>query len=84
MPFFNRPLIYGAAGFGLIVLFAVINFFGHGLVKLVNNVSAAAKILTLIILIVVGVFFIHKANFSPVIPQAALKGPINVIYSSFW
>lgn len=54
LPIFNRPLIYGAAAFGLIVLFTVINFFSHGLVKLVNNVSAAAKILTLIIFIVVG------------------------------
>lgn len=80
LPIFNRPLIYGAAAFGLIVLFAVINFFGRGLVKLVNNVSAAAKILTLIIFIVVGVFFIHKANFSPVIPQAALKGPMSFIH----
>ena len=31
LPIFNRPLIYGVAAFGLIVLFAVINFFGRGL-----------------------------------------------------
>ncbi|MCD7112094.1 APC family permease [Limosilactobacillus agrestis] len=79
LPIFNRPLIYGVAALGLIILFAIINFFGRSLVKLVNNVSAAAKILTLIIFIVVGVFFIHKANFSPVIPQAALKGPMPFI-----
>lgn len=58
----------------LIILFAVINFFGRSLVKLVNNISAAAKMLTLLVFIVIGAFFIHKANFSPVIPQAALTG----------
>ncbi|MBB1079518.1 APC family permease [Limosilactobacillus sp. STM2_1] len=80
LPIFNDPLAYGIGAFGLILLFALINFFGRGLVKLVNNISAAAKILTLIIFIVVGVFFIHKANFSPVIPQAALKGPMPFLH----
>ena len=75
LPIFKNPVAYGIGAVGLILLFALINFYGRSIVKVVNNVSAAAKILTLIIFIVVGVFFIHKANFTPIIPQAALKGP---------
>lgn len=76
LPIFKNPVAYGIGAVGLILLFALINFYGRSIVKVVNNVSAAAKILTLIIFIVVGVFFIHKANFTPIIPQAALKGPM--------
>ncbi|MCD7125081.1 APC family permease [Limosilactobacillus caviae] len=80
LPIFNRPIVYGVAALGLIILFAIINFFGRSLVKFVNNVSAAAKIFTLIIFIVVGAFFIHKANFLPLILQAALQGPMPFIH----
>ena len=74
MPIFDNRVVYYAAAFGLIVLFAVINFFGRSLVKVVNNISAAAKILTLLIFIVGGVFFVHHVNYSPVIPVAAMTG----------
>lgn len=74
MPIFDNRVVYYAAAFGLIVLFAVINFFGRSLVKVVNNISAAAKILTLLIFIVGGVFFVHHVNYSPVIPAAAMTG----------
>ena len=74
MPIFDNRVVYYAAAFGLIVLFAVINFFGRSLVKVVNNISAAAKILTLLIFIVGGVFFVHHVNYSPVIPATAMTG----------
>lgn len=74
LPVFDNRLVYYAAAFGLIILFAVINFFGRSLVKAVNNLSAAVKILTLLVFIIVGVFFVHGANYSPVIPAAALTG----------
>ena len=74
MPIFDNRVVYYAAVFVLIVLFAVINFFGRSLVKVVNNISAAAKILTLLIFIVGGVFFVHHVNYSPVIPAAAMTG----------
>lgn len=74
MPIFDNRVVYYAAVFGLIVLFAIINFFGRSLVKVVNNISAAAKILTLLIFIVGGVFFVHHVNYSPVIPAAAMTG----------
>lgn len=67
LPIFNNHGVYYAAAMALIVLFAVINFFGRSIVKLVNNISAVAKMLTLLVFIVIGVFFIHKSNFSPVI-----------------
>lgn len=67
----NNRVLYFACAFGLIILFAVINFFGRSLVKIVNNISAAAKMITLIIFIVVGAFFIHQSNFVPIIPKAA-------------
>ena len=68
LPIFNNHGVYYAAAMALIVLFAVINFFGRSIVKLVNNISAATKMLTLLVIIVIGAFFIHKSNFSPVIP----------------
>lgn len=74
LPVFDNHVVYYGTAMGLIILFAIINFFGRDLVKAVNNISAAAKILTLIVFIIVGVFFIHKANFSPVIPTAAMTG----------
>lgn len=74
LPVFDNHVVYYGTAMGLIILFAIINFFGWDLVKAVNNISAAAKILTLIVFIIVGVFFIHKANFSPVIPAAAMTG----------
>lgn len=74
LPVFDNRLVYYTAAFGLIILFAVINFFGRSLVKAVNNLSAAVKILTLLVFIIVGVFFVHGANYSPVIPAAALTG----------
>ena len=74
LPVFNNHGVYYETAMALIVLFAIINFFGRDLVKAVNNISAAAKMLTLLIFIVIGAFFIHKANFSPVIPQTALTG----------
>ena len=76
LPIFKNSLVYAAGVVVLILLFSIINFFGRSLVKLVNNVSAAAKILTLLAFIIIGVFFIKKAHFTPIIPKAALKGPL--------
>lgn len=74
LPVFDNHVVYYSAAMALIILFAIINFFGRDLVKAVNNISAAAKLLTLLLFIVIGAFFIHKANFSPVIPATALTG----------
>ncbi|CCI81525.1 APC family permease [Lactobacillus hominis] len=76
LPAFKNNTIYMSGIVFLVLLFSIINFFGRSLVKLVNNISAAAKIITLILFIVIGAFFIKKANFTPVIPAAALKGPV--------
>lgn len=74
LPVLDNQIVYYCAAGGLILLFAVINFFGRSLVKIVDNISAAAKILTLLVFIIIGVFFIHAAHFSPVIPAAATTG----------
>ena len=75
-PALNNSIVYYAIALGLLLLFSIINFFGRSLVKVVNNISAAAKMVTLIVFIVVGAFFIRQANFSPVIPAAATKGAV--------
>lgn len=74
IPALHNGLIYYLCALILIIFFAVINFFGRDLVKIVNNISAAAKMITLLVFIVVGAFFIHTTNFSPIIPAAALTG----------
>lgn len=76
LPIFKNNAVYLIGIIFLVLLFSIINFFGRSLVKLVNNISAAAKIITLILFIVIGAFFIKKAHFSPVIPAAALAGPL--------
>ena len=70
-PAYNNPAVYYGTAIGLIILFTIINLFGRTLVKFVDNLSSAAKILTIVIFIIIGVFFIHKMNFTPVIPKAA-------------
>ena len=74
LPLFNTHWVYYVSVFGLILLFSTINFFGRTLVKLVDNLSSAAKMITILAFIVIGVFCIHFANFSPVIPHAATTG----------
>ncbi len=74
LPLFNIHWVYYVSVFGLILLFSIINFFGRTLVKLVDNLSSAAKMITILAFIVIGVFCIHFANFSPVIPHAATTG----------
>ena len=74
LPIFKNPIVYGAGVVVLILLFSIINFFGRSWVKAVNNISAAAKIITLIVFIVVGAFFIKMQHYTPIIPKAALTG----------
>lgn len=68
--FSNHAVHYGIA-IGIIVLFTIINLFGRTIVKLVDNLSSATKMITILIFIIIGAFFIHKMNFTPVIPKAA-------------
>lgn len=74
LPVFNNHWVYYLSVFGLIILFSIINFFGRTIVKFVDNLSSAAKMITIIIFIIVGAFCIHLMNFTPVIPQAATTG----------
>lgn len=74
LPVFNNHWVYYLSVFGLIILFSIINFFGRTIVKFVNNLSSAAKMLTIIIFIIIGAFCMHMANFTPVIPHAATTG----------
>ncbi|RVU73336.1 APC family permease [Lactobacillus xujianguonis] len=73
-PAYNNKWVYYGTALGLILLFTIINLFGRTIVKLVDNLSSAAKIITIIVFIVIGAFFIHKMNFTPVIPKAASLG----------
>lgn len=70
-PIFDNPIWYFIFAFGLIILLALINLKGIKLVTIIDNISSAAKILSLILFIVVGVFFMKLANFSPVLPESA-------------
>lgn len=74
LPIFKNNAVYISGVIFLILLFSIINFFGISWVKIVNSISAAAKIITLLVFIIVGAFFIKKAHFTPVIPHAALTG----------
>ena len=73
-PVYNNAVVYYGTAIGLIILFTIINLFGRTIVKLVDNLSSAAKMITIIVFIIVGAFFIHKMNFTPVLPKAASLG----------
>lgn len=73
VPAFNQSSVYFAVGIGLVLLLSIINFFGSALVKIIDNTSSIAKLSTIILFIIVGMFFIHIANFHPVLPAAAAK-----------
>ena len=73
-PVFSNHAVYYGIAIGIIVLFTIINLFGRTVVKLVDNLSSAAKMITILIFIIIGAFFIHKMNFTPVIPKAATLG----------
>lgn len=79
VPAFNQSSVYFAVGIGLVLLFSIINFFGRALVKIIDNTSYIAKLSTIILFIIVGMFFMHIANFHPVLPAAAAKdvGPFS-------
>lgn len=53
---------------GLILLLAIVNFFGTTIVKKINNISSGFKLFTIVFFIVVGAFFIKKVNFTPIFP----------------
>lgn len=73
-PVYNNAVVYYGTAIGLIILFTIINLFGRTIVKLVDNLSSAAKMITIIVFIIVGAFFIHKMNFTTVLPKAASLG----------
>ncbi|MBD5432193.1 MAG: APC family permease [Lactobacillus sp.] len=74
VPAYKNDTIYFGTAIGLIVLFTIINFYGRKLVKFVDNTSSVAKLGVIVLFIVVGVFFMHWSNFSPVMPHAATTG----------
>ena len=74
VPAYKNDAIYFGTAIGLIVLFTIINFYGRKLVKFVDNTSSVAKLGVIVLFIVVGVFFMHWSNFSPVMPHAATTG----------
>ena len=73
-PVYNNAAVYYGTAIGLIILFTIINLFGRTIVKLVDNLSSAAKMITIIVFIIVGAFFIQKMNFTTVLPKAASLG----------
>lgn len=74
VPAYKNATLYMGTALGMIVLFSIINFYGRTIVKFIDNTSSIAKIFTIVLFIVVGIFFIHAANFTPVMPKAASVG----------
>ena len=70
-PVFRNSTVAMWSAIALIVLFGIINLFGDTLVTWVNTTSSTAKIAIIVLFIIVGAFFLHKQNFTPVIPAAA-------------
>lgn len=71
VPTMKNSVIEVVFPIGLIIILASINYFGTGMVKWVDNISSAFKIITLVFFLVIGVFFVHTYYFSPFIPTSA-------------
>lgn len=68
IPALNDPMLELVLPIALILILAFINFFGKGIVQLIDNVSSTFKILTILFFIVAGIFLVKKANFHPILP----------------
>lgn len=66
---FDNKLLATAIPVLIVVVLAVINFFGTAIVKKINNISSAFKIGTIVFFIVIGVFLMKGANFRPIVPS---------------
>lgn len=53
----------------IVLCFLLINYFGNYFVKIFDNISSATKVFVVVFFIVIGLFFIHKGHFEPVIPN---------------
>lgn len=69
-PVLDNPIAKYAFPIGMIVLLSIINLFGTSIVKKINSVSSIIKIATLVFFLVVGVFFIKTAHFTPIVPES--------------
>ncbi|WP_426711259.1 APC family permease [Cetobacterium sp. SF1] len=47
----------------------IVNILGVQISKILNNIITVGKLLPLILFVAVGIFFLNKGNFTPVIPQ---------------
>lgn len=66
--FANNALLCNSIVAGIVLLLTGINLMGVSATKIVNNVSTVAKMLPLIFLIVVGIWYVEPSN---IIPNAA-------------
>lgn len=79
-PVFKDPIVYRGSAIALILCLGVLNFFGTKIVGFFNNISSLFKMGTILLFVIIGIFFIRSAHFEPfVAPVAAEKG----VFSSF-
>lgn len=70
-PIFHESLWYYVFALGLVIILALVNLKGTKLVTIIDNISSGAKIISLILFIAIGIFFMKSANFTPVVPESA-------------
>ncbi|WP_295731908.1 APC family permease [uncultured Limosilactobacillus sp.] len=71
---FANPKMKLAVIISIILIFFVINYFGNSFVKVFDNISSATKVFVIIFFIVIGIFFMNKANFHPIIAKNISSG----------
>lgn len=63
MPIFNNDLVYSICAIVIIIILALINLSGVKSFSFVDNFSSIIKLLVLVGFIIIGLFFMHIANF---------------------
>lgn len=74
IPEIETPLIHNTILILLIFTLAAMNIIGVSIVKVINNASAIAKILPLILFIAFGSFYVRGDHFAPFVPEHASFG----------
>lgn len=81
------PTVQKIGAAALILLLSCVNLFGINIMKYLNNLTTVAKLVPLVFLVVVGIFFMKGSNFVPVFPNGmsstTLSAAIITVFYAF-
>lgn len=74
IPVLSDPLSISVVATVVIIGMAILNIVGVGETTILDNISTLSKMVPLVLFVVIGIFFIKGANFSPLVPPEGVSG----------